>query len=106
MKKVVLIDDDKLISLSWNLKAKKAGIELISFTTIDAFLNTCSQFPKDIEIYVDSSLGNGIKGEIESKRVAEGGFSNIYLATGYEANSFDLTKYQWIKGIISKTPPF
>lgn len=106
MKKIVLIDDDKLIGLSWGLKAKKAGVDLLAFTSIEDFLGACAELPRDIDIYVDSSLGNGVKGELESQKIAALGFTNIYLATGYEANSFDLNQYSWVKGVISKTPPF
>jgi hypothetical protein len=59
---------------------------------------------KDITIYIDSNLGEGIKGEEYAKQLYKQGFSKLYLTTGYEAGSF--SSMPWLAGVIGKTPPF
>jgi hypothetical protein len=78
--------------------------QFLSFQSIDSFLEDCSLFPKEAVIYVDSDLGPGIKGELESKKIHDLGFPNINLCTSF--TDIDLSRYQWLKRIISKRPPF
>lgn len=80
---VVLIDDDRLIRLSWEIEAKKKNIKFWAFESVDIFLKT-SGIPLDAEIYVDSDLGNGLKGELLAHDIYLKGYRNIYLATGYD----------------------
>ncbi len=101
---IILIDDDKLIHLGWKLRARKAGLVFSSFYTVDEFIQ--EQISKDLisDIYIDSDLGSGIKGEEEAKRIFEFGYSNIVLATGY--SDINKSNYPWLKDVISKEPPF
>lgn len=101
---IILIDDDKLIHLSWKLRASKANNIIEAYVTTDEFLNSNPSPLDELDIYIDSNLENGKKGEYEAKRLSDLGFKNIYLTTGYQ----DLKQedYPWLKGIISKTPPF
>lgn len=74
------------------------------YESVEAFFKEAAQFDKTTPIYIDSHLGEGIKGEEVSKSIFEMGFTNIYLATGYNPNDFgDLP---WIKGIVGKSPPW
>lgn len=100
----VLIDNDKLIHLSWRLKAESLGIPLKSFFSVEDFLQSYGQFTLESNIYIDSDLGENIKGEVEAEQIANLGFQNIWLASGYD--DIDIQSYPWIKGIISKKPPF
>lgn len=104
MKKIVLIDDDELIRMSWQMAANKANIQVLLFQSIDEFLNVSHEISTDVEIYVDSNLSDGIKGEVESKKIFEQGFKKIYLATGYSKDTID--KPEWIIEIIGKRPNF
>lgn len=97
----VLIDDDILIQLGKQLQAEKEGYQLDCFYSIDEFLASSSKYPKDTEIYVDSNLGTGVPGEVDSKRIAEIGFENIYLNTGY--SDLNIEEYTWIKQIYVKS---
>ena len=56
------------------------------------------------KIYVDSNLGNGVKGEEIAKQISDLGFENIYLCTGYRSSDF--AKMPWIKDILGKDPQF
>ena len=62
----VLIDDDSLVHMTWELLAKKQGIELHTYFSIEEFLKQCQNYDKSTEIYIDSNLSDGVKGEIES----------------------------------------
>jgi len=101
---IILIDNDKLIHLGWKLRASKAGLIFSSFYSVDEFLK--EQISRDLieDIYIDSDLGNDVKGEEEAKRIYKSGYINIILTTGYS----DLNKsdFPWLKNIISKNPPF
>lgn len=98
----ILIDDDQLIHLSWKIFFKKNKMELGTFFSVDKFLQHCDDLSKDVPIYIDSNLQDGIKGELESKKIYEAGFSNLFLCTGYEKG--DIEKPVWIKSIIGKSP--
>lgn len=100
----VLIDNDKLIQLSWKIRSETAGVSLNIFSNTEDFLDLSSNFDKSTDIYIDSDLDNGLKGEIESKKIANLGFKNIWLCTGY--TDLPTHDFLWLKGKISKTPPF
>lgn len=101
---IVLIDDDKLMHMSWTLKAINAGKLLTTYYSVEEFLESNTAPSENLIIYIDSSLSKVSRGEIEAKKLTLLGYNNIYLSTGY----LDLKQenYPWLKGIISKTPPF
>jgi signal transduction histidine kinase len=103
---LVLIDDDKLIHMSWEYEAKKLNKNISCYFSVSEFISDESfkLLDKQTPIYVDSNLGDNLKGEVESKKVYEAGFENIYLATGYSSNDIDRPK--WIKEIVGKRAPF
>ena len=98
----MLIDDDKLVHLNWKSHCKRSGLEFSGFMSVSEFLAASSTFDKASRIYIDSNLGDGVKGEIESEKIFALGFLNLYLATGYEKDS--IQKPVWIKEIFSKSP--
>ena len=99
-KKVVLIDDDELIQIGWRRSGKKMGFDVQTFTTIEDFLKSSAQFKKETPIFIDSNLGKGIKGEIESERIHKLGFEKLYLATGYQRSEINVP--DWILEVYSK----
>ncbi len=101
---IVLIDDDRLVHLNWKSHCKKNGLDFHGFYSIEAFISDSTSFDNASRIYIDSNLGDGIKGEIESEKIFALGFLNLYLATGYEKDS--IAKPSWIKEIYSKSPEF
>lgn len=100
----VLIDDDKLIHLGWIMKAQKAGVELNCFFSVDEFIAVSDKYDLTTNVYVDSDLKQGQKGEIEAKRLFDLGFQNLYLVTGY--SDVKVEDYQWLKGVLDKKAPF
>jgi signal transduction histidine kinase len=99
---VILVDDDSLICLDWQMYFEKWKIPFKSFSSIDGFLEASLDIDKASRVYVDSSLGNGICGEVEAEKIHLLGFQNIFLATGYQKE--DIQKPMWIKEIYSKNP--
>ncbi|MBF0104292.1 MAG: hypothetical protein HQM16_03085 [Deltaproteobacteria bacterium] len=70
----------------------------------DDFFKQADQFSKDTPVYIDSSLGDGVKGEAVAKAIYALGFKKIYLATGYKKDHFG--EMPWITDVVGKAPPF
>ncbi len=101
----VLIDDDfELIINMWKISAQSNNKKLITFQDPKDFINQIDEVDKNTPIYIDSNLGNGVKGQDIAKLIFDLGFKEIYLATGYQASEF--FPMPWIKGIVGKTPPW
>jgi signal transduction histidine kinase/FixJ family two-component response regulator len=99
---VVLIDDDKLVHINWASYCKNKGVPFVGFKSIDEFIKDSDRFDKRIKIFVDSNLSDGTKGEIESERIFNLGFKNLYLATGYQKE--EIHKPEWILEVFDKSP--
>lgn len=102
----VLIDDDRLIRASWLSSASKKNINLKCFENVDEFIGNLSSVKEGSLIYIDSQLRNGINGENEAIKIFEKGFTDIFLATGFYPDKFDLKLTPWIKKVVSKAIPF
>jgi len=100
----VLLDDDALVRMNWKGTARSKGLNLIAFAKPQEFLAAVAGFPKDTAIYLDSKLGDGIRGEDIAKDLHAQGFTNLYLATGYDQDS--LSPMPWIKKVVGKAPPW
>jgi FixJ family two-component response regulator len=98
---IILIDDDKLVRINWSNFCHKNNFEFQSFHSIDSFMIHASSVAKDSVIYIDSHL-EGSKGEVESKKIFDFGFKNLYLCTGYQPDDIEIPF--WIMGIFSKSP--
>lgn len=103
-KMVVLVDDDELIRDLWSNRAVSQKINLNAFSSVDAFNNAVNEFDKDCAIYLDVGLGNGEDGVTLARSLNQRGFSNLWLCTGYDSDLFSEESY--LKGVISKAPPF
>jgi len=99
----VLLDDDFLVHMNWKLAAKAAGAELKSFKTPQELIVAAETLPRDIPLYIDSDLGNGIKGEDIAKDLHEKGFTDITMATGHGAEKF--SHLPWLQ-VTGKEPPW
>lgn len=99
--RMVLIDDDNFVHMSWGMGADKKQVDLATYFTIDDFLKDAEKFSKDTAIYIDSNLKDGVKGEIESKKIFDLGFENLMLASGMDFSQLPF----WIKGNQGKSFP-
>lgn len=100
----ILIDDDDLVHMNWKMAAKHKNKIVRVYTGPEGFWKDSTAFAKDTPIYVDSNLADGVKGEDISWMMGKKGFSNLHLATGYDATQFD--DMPWLKGIVGKSPPW
>lgn len=100
--RAILIDDDKLSHWRWKDFCKEKGITLRQYFSIDEFVIMSDGIERGDIIFLDSDLGNGVKGEIDGESIHKLGFNNIYISTNYSRDSF--TKPSWIKGVLSKNP--
>jgi signal transduction histidine kinase/FixJ family two-component response regulator len=103
VKEVVLIDDDELVLMNWQISAKKKGIKLIKYKNSKDFYKDIDKIDKETPIYIDSELEEGQKGEDIAKDLREKGFKKIILETGYSPERFK--DISWLK-IVGKEPPF
>lgn len=99
---VVLIDDERLVHIDWFNYFKELEIDFKSYYKVEDFISDSSTIPKDALIYIDSNLGNGIRGEIEAEKIYKLGFLDISLATGYDLNQFE--KSYFLKRVTNKKP--
>jgi len=101
--RAILIDDDILVREAWLMRARSANKIISVYESIESFRKVASTVSRQLPIFIDSNLGNGVKGEEFARELFGEGFTELYLATGYPASSFKTM--DWIKGIVSKDPP-
>lgn len=100
----ILIDDDPLVRMNWMVAAKRAGATLAAYPTAAAFIEGGRDCPKDTPVYIDSDLGEGIKGEEAAMNLRSLGFTELHLATGHDPASFPALPH--LKSIRGKEPPW
>ena len=99
----VLLDDDMLVHMNWKMVAKTAKVALKAYSKPEGFTITMENMPKDTPVYIDSDLGNGIKGEDIAKDLYNKGFSDITMTTGHSPEKF--AHLPWLK-VSGKEPPW
>lgn len=99
----VLLDDDAITHMNWEWSAKENGVELKTYTDPGSFMAGIKDLPKDIPLYIDSELGEGVKGEEIATELKEKGFTNIHLATGHPPEKF--AHLPWLR-VVSKEAPW
>lgn len=99
----VLIDNDELVCITWETKARKAGVNLIIFKSSAEVFSNISPLPLDSTFYIDSELDNE-KGEDIAQKLYSMGYLNLIMCSGHSKENF--AHLHFIKKIISKTPPF
>jgi signal transduction histidine kinase len=103
---LILIDDNPTLTDAWKMFAEFESKNIVVFNSVSEVKNNINLYALDTTIYIDSDLGNNIKGEEYAKELYDKGYQNIYLATGYDESKFDLSKFYWIKKIVGKDPQF
>lgn len=99
----VLIDNDELVCITWENKARKAGVNLIIFKSSAEVFSNISTLPIDSTFYIDSELDNE-KGEDIAQRLYSMGYLNLIICSGHSKENF--AHLHFIKKVISKAPPF
>jgi hypothetical protein len=102
---IVYIENNKLLRRAWENSAKKHEIKLLILESPSDLTQYRDQLHKQTTFYIDSDLGDDqIKGEDVAKSLFEQGFSELYLATGYDQKKFH--QLNCIKGVVGKEPPW
>jgi hypothetical protein len=102
-KQYYLIDDDALVRMTWESRARKNGIALQTFSSHNTFIENKNSILKDSIIYIDSELGN-VKGEDVAYSLNLEGFLNISMTSGHPPEKFK--DFTFLRSVISKAPPF
>lgn len=100
----ILIDDDELVRMTWQFAAKEKSKIVKVFSSFEEFKINQATLNKRTSLYIDSNLGNRIKGEDLVNEISEMGFESIYITTG--SSKEEIKKSPLIKGIIGKDPVF
>lgn len=101
---LILIDNDQNLCATWELAALSSDKNLGVFNEISQLESILDTIALDTALYIDSDLGDGVKGEDFAKELYKKGYNNIYLTTGHDSSHFPYM--HWIKQIIGKEPPF
>ncbi len=98
----ILIDDDNLVHLTWQMSARENKKEFLSFFEYNDFLKQAPILDFASPVFVDVHLSNSVSGIDVAEKIHAMGFRNIYLATGYEVE--DLAPCAYTKGVTGKDP--
>lgn len=101
---IILIDNDEMIRTMWTFAAEEKNITISTYSCYSDFIVNLHRFSKDIPIYIDSNLGEHIKGEEYAKKLYDQGYKELYITTGYQQYSFN--GMPWIKSVVGKDVPF
>lgn len=99
---VVLIDDDPIIRDLWEMDASSAGIRVLALESFDA--SEFATITKDVPIFVDKNLGQGVSGFDVIKDLQEKGYQQVILTTGEKLSKADLPAF--VKEVRNKDFPF
>lgn len=102
--KTILLDDDELVRLTWESFAKRKEISFKAYSNPDEFYTDINTFDLSSPIYIDSKLGNEVKGENIAIDLHERGFTELYIASGFDKESF--SHLTFIKDVRDKRPPW
>lgn len=93
----VYIDDENIMRIGWESKAKKNNINLLTLKSSSEFALYLDQIDKNhTQIYIDSDLGPGeMRGEDFSAILHQQGYKNIFIASGHPAENF--VHLSWLK---------
>lgn len=104
-RQMILFEDDELVKMSWEFKAKKLGLTLSIFPNFEEFMKAhqLSPFSFSTPIYSDINLSPTESGLDVVKKLNDLGFNDIHLCTGYNRNS--ITVPDFIKSVSDKNFP-
>ena len=99
---LILIDNEEMHRTTWSLWAETENLKIATFTSAEEFLANANAYLNSPIIFLDSDLGNGIKGQNYISVIKELGFKKVILASGYAGTkSMDTVGAD---GVIGKNP--
>ena len=103
----LLVDDDPLVHMTWELAAKTGEKQFRAFYRSVDILENLASLDRSTPVYIDRHLGNQENGEDLCSRLAREGFSEVYLATGDAETELPAPESMpWLAGIRGKAPPW
>lgn len=100
---LILVDDNKLVTETWEFFAKKNNKKIITFNHSNDLFKFIDLFDVNTNVYLDLNIGYE-NGENIAKILYNKGFFNLHITTGCKVTSN--SKAYWIKGFVNKEPPF
>jgi len=100
----VVIDDDPLVHMTWKMTAAAKGRQVHCFSDFESFKLTQQIFSRDLPIYIDVTLADGVRGEDVAEKIFAMGFLNINLATGHDPA--EIQAPPCVARIVGKIPTF
>jgi hypothetical protein len=100
---IVFIDDDKNLTKAWRDTAELLEKNILTFNNVSEFILTIENYSEATRFYIDSDLGDCMKGEDLAKTLYEKGYRHLYLATGHEASKYE--NMYWIREVVGKAFP-
>ncbi|MES2203870.1 MAG: PAS domain-containing sensor histidine kinase [Pseudomonadota bacterium] len=95
---LVLLDDDTLFPSILASTMKSRGKTIKHYTTPQALLEEISRYAKNTKICTDFDLKASMTGPEVAKILHEQGFTNLYLATGYDFKQEEMPDYLQVLG--------
>jgi FixJ family two-component response regulator len=97
----VLVDDDEIVRLTWEMSAKAKKINLSVFASMSELLRQVSGLSKEATFYIDFYLKEETGNEVV-KKLDSLGFKNFYLISGDK----DVAASPLFLKKLSKDPPW
>jgi signal transduction histidine kinase len=79
----ILVDNDDLDRMTWGLIAADRGRVIKFFSSIDELKSVADIISREVPIFLDSHLGDGMRGQDFAPKLRKMGFKRIYITTNY-----------------------
>lgn len=99
----VVLDDDAMIHHLWSMVGKERNKNFVQLQHPRELPAALDQAASTTPVFVDLHLGGTEKGDQVTARLADAGFTRIYLMTGTAPER--LPPMPWLSGVIGKHPP-
>lgn len=101
---VVFIDDDEMMRMTWIFAAEEAGQSISTYSSFDEFVNEINNYCKNTLIYIDSDLGDNVRGEDCAKLLLIRGLLTFILPL--VIREIDFAKCHGLKQLLVKNHLF
>ena len=78
------LEDDELMRMAMEMDAERKNLNLETFSNSKDFFKAVNKTSKDTILFLDSDIGEKIRGEDIGKICFDNGFKNIFLITSYD----------------------
>ena len=103
MAELVLIDDDDLIRMTWEMVSSNRGDTLCFFDSCTAFIEGQKKPSKENPIFIDWSMSEENLLRSFIRELYEQGYQKLYITTGFDPSTIE--KPAEIQKIVSKEYP-